>query len=630
MNNENFLDFLSDNHKLPTFNLPTDAVPFIARSLKPSGDEQIEVSMSTGLEQALTQYAPGKELVVRKKTYRSAGLYIDYPPRLEADDLTGDEEQDNEAKVNASINRFSLWFEKKLKTAPNKWIFWHHRCSKKSCQHTLESNKPRSETPEAENTCEMCKSADSKFITVPVVRPPGFAPLVNEANGRIMDADRSDSQVFRNNTKWPTAIQGDQPDEEIALNSMKIRLLTHKELININPGQSDIGDERVVQYGFAFCRKCGALEHEHLPQEHRRPYAIPFNDLNFSGVNSSTELGRQATREFNERRRQKCNHEGSHEHTAITDPEGDVYTKLVLGRLFTTDLIVFRIPWNTSAFVSMDPAGGKKYNPSSIAAKTLLRSMLNTITTDDALGLNIEDSDVDGDVRRYRDGEEEGWDLFIYERSDGGIGLLSALFEKLKSIIEDFNPEELEETKLFGKLWKTLRGDVCTTRLPNDAGEYVTVHGRPCKSICSGCLLDYTTQYMEHELDRTLGFHLFASALFGDQFEEHVMPYMADDQLNLWQLMKRKEQHQTATPHFLTDTLGEVRQGNFDGIELRKVDYIDSNGVEYSVHSPLMKTAAGSNTFTRTDLYQEPTKILNSFTSQFAQAWDEWDDEEDA
>ena len=197
---------------------------------------------------------------------------------------------------------------------------------------------------------------------------------MNEANGRIVDADRSDSQVFRNNTKWPTAIQGDQPDDEIALNSMKIRLLNHKELININPGRSDIGDERVVQYGFAFCRKCGALEHEHLPQEHRRPYAIPFSDLNFSGVNSNTELGQQATSEFNVRRRQKCNHEGSHEHTAITDPEGDVYTKLVLGRLFTTDLIVFRIPWNTSAFVNMDPAGGKKYNPSSIAAKTLLRS----------------------------------------------------------------------------------------------------------------------------------------------------------------------------------------------------------------------------------------------------------------
>ena len=163
MNNENFLDFLSDNHKLPTFNLPTDAVPFIARSLKPSGDEQIEVSMSTGLEQALTQYAPGKELVVRKKTYRSAGLYIDYPPRLDAGDLTGDEEQDNETKVNASINRFSLWFEKKLQTALNKWIFGTIVAQKRSCQHTSRATNPEAKRLRLRRlaTCANLQTANS-------------------------------------------------------------------------------------------------------------------------------------------------------------------------------------------------------------------------------------------------------------------------------------------------------------------------------------------------------------------------------------------------------------------------------------------------------------------------------------
>ena len=32
----NFLDFLSEHHKLPSFNLPTDAVSFVARSLTPT------------------------------------------------------------------------------------------------------------------------------------------------------------------------------------------------------------------------------------------------------------------------------------------------------------------------------------------------------------------------------------------------------------------------------------------------------------------------------------------------------------------------------------------------------------------------------------------------------------------
>lgn len=616
MNDENFLDFLSDNHKLPTFNLPTDAVPFIARSLKPSGDEQIEVSMSTGLEQALTQYAPGKDLVVRKKTYRSAGLYLDYPPRLIADDLEGkNEEEQNEKKVNSIVNRFSLWFERNIETAPNKWIFWHHRCSKKSCQHTLESKLPRSQTPEAEEKCKMCQAEDSTFLTVPVVRPPGFAPLVNETNGRIVDADKSDSQIFRSNTKWPTAIQGDEPEDEIGIGNMKIRFLRHKELININPGRSDIGDEQDTEYGFAFCRKCGALEHDRLALEHRRPYAIPFSDLNFSGINSNTEPGRLATATFNQLRKQKCDHESDSSHTTIRDKEGESYNKIVLGRLFTTDLIVFRIPWNTLKFVDMDPQHSTKYNPSNMAAKTLLRGLLNTITTDESLGLNIEDSDVDGDVRRYRDGAQEGWDIFIYERSDGGIGLLSALFESFKRIAADFDPNQLEQSPLLGKLWRTLRGDSCTTRRPNQNGEYVTVYSRPCKNICSGCLLDYTTQYMEHELDRTLGFHLLAHAIFDEEFEQHVIPYMADDQLSLCQLMTRIETHSDAEPHYLADQLGEVRVGDCTGIELRKVDYIESNTTQYRIHSPLLKTIS-SNSFIRTDLYQEPTRILNQLSNQ--------------
>ena len=59
---ENLLDFLGKRHMLPTFNLPTDAVPFIVRSRSRRGSgEQIHVRMSTGLEQALTQYGPGKK-----------------------------------------------------------------------------------------------------------------------------------------------------------------------------------------------------------------------------------------------------------------------------------------------------------------------------------------------------------------------------------------------------------------------------------------------------------------------------------------------------------------------------------------------------------------------------------------
>ena len=44
-----FLEFLSRNHILPSFNLPIDAVPFVARTTV-GGDEFIVARMSDGLK----------------------------------------------------------------------------------------------------------------------------------------------------------------------------------------------------------------------------------------------------------------------------------------------------------------------------------------------------------------------------------------------------------------------------------------------------------------------------------------------------------------------------------------------------------------------------------------------------
>ena len=45
---DKLLEFLSRNHYLPSFNLPIDAVPFIARTTL-DGEERIEARMSDGL-----------------------------------------------------------------------------------------------------------------------------------------------------------------------------------------------------------------------------------------------------------------------------------------------------------------------------------------------------------------------------------------------------------------------------------------------------------------------------------------------------------------------------------------------------------------------------------------------------
>ena len=257
-----------------------------------------------------------------------------------------------------------------------------------------------------------------------------------------------------------------------------------------------------------------------MPESHHRPYSIPQQDINFFGIPKDTEEGSKAIADFNDLRSQKCNHKSEEANTAIFD-RNDAYTRILLGRTFITDVLVFRIPWDTDDFVDMDPPPGRT-NVSRMAALTLLRSLLEAVTGDVSLGLNISESDVDGDIRRYRQEDEEGWELYIFERSDGGIGLLQALFDLLCKRHHEFDLDKPQEFPIIGRALQRLSGRNCTTQVPDVNGNYVTVKERPCKHICSGCLLDYSTQYMEKDLDRTSGYHLLLYALYGDNFQQKL------------------------------------------------------------------------------------------------------------
>lgn len=603
----NFLDFLSEHHKLPSFNLPTDAVSFVARSLTPTGDEQIEVKMSNGLEKALTQYSPGKEIIVKKKTYMSGGLYLDFPPRPTAEELEHLSIPERySARVDSVIDRFGYWFRNVEDDSDDTTLTWHHRCSTKSCQHTLESTRPKSETPEASEPCKMC--GVGVFKTIPMLRPPGFAPLVRSSDGSIVDVSKQRNTEYRITTKWPTQIIGEIEENEIKFGQhLELRMVSGKTLVNINPGKGQIEEED--GFGFTFCKKCGSLSHDDLPSEHSRPYAIPFQDLNYCGLPNDTEDGRTAIRSFQDRRIAKCDHNSDPSHTAIVD-SGDLHRRLVLGRTFVTDVLVFRIPWDTDDFVSMDPAKGST-NTSQISALTLLRSLLEGVTGDTSLGLNISESDIDGDIRRYRHEGEEGWELYIFERSDGGIGLLQALFQMLRSRHHEFDLNNPQDFPVIGRALNRLSGLNCTTQVPGADGKYTTVRERPCKHICSGCLLDYSTQYMEKDLDRTSGYHFLLYALYGDDFQEHLGTTMSDDQKNLHSLIQRLEGGEIAEIIYGGDVIGRLAEVVEVDIDLRSVSCVELDGIQYTVSSPLLSELEDTS-FSRDVLLNNPEQILIS------------------
>ena len=612
----NFLDFLSDTHKLPSFNLPTDAVPFIARTLKSrTQNEEISVNMSTGLEQALTQYAPGKELVVRKKSYVSGGLYLDYPPRPtpeELEDLGAGERYNR--RISSVVNRFLLWFEQAEEDEHRRFLSWHHRCNQPSCQHTLQEDRPRSEVPAASQTCQMCDIG--QFVSIPMLRPPGFAPLV-WPDGRVVETD-ADNYDFRLSTKWPTQIIGDNDTEDsLELGDrMNIRFMKARSLVNINAGKGQIEEED--GFGFSFCRKCGNLSHdaENVLGPHNRPYAIPATDRNYCGIPTSdlSQEARSANDNFRDARQSQCNNSDTPEHCIIYDGETP-YRRLILGRKFTTDLIVFRIPWDTINFITMDP-GEDAENISRIGALTVLRAFLESITGDDSLGLNIENSDVDGDVRRYRDGDEEGWELFIFERSDGGIGLLQALYNHLEVNQNDFDLDDPYDFPVIGRALSRLEGRHCSTLIPIQNGDYVSVHQRPCKHICKGCLLDYSTQYLEADLERTTGHHLLLYALYGSDFEDRIGITMTDDQKSLHSLLQSIDGMEDADLIESDRSLGHYGEEHDDPPDSN--DLLGAIGVRhgdniYTIHSPLFSRDDDSFSFSRNNLHNDPLSIIQAF-----------------
>ena len=166
--------------------------------------------MSTGLEQALTQYGPGKELMVKKEEYISHGLYLDFPPRptQEEYDACASDEQRDQLRLNSVTNRFQRWFEE-AEEIDNQDEYgdlsWLHMCDNINCRNTIDHPGPRETTPERfeiEEGCPLCK--DGQFISTPLLRPPGFAPLINAEKGDVQNPNSSESYQHVLSTRWPT------------------------------------------------------------------------------------------------------------------------------------------------------------------------------------------------------------------------------------------------------------------------------------------------------------------------------------------------------------------------------------------------------------------------------------------
>jgi hypothetical protein len=492
---DKLLEFLSRNHYLPSFNLPIDAVPFIARTTL-DGEERIEARMSDGLEKALHGYAPGAEVTYKKKEFVVGGIFLEYMPRKPIDE---DEEPLKKAQIltNEVINRTQYWF------SIQKNIKFFHMC--KMCKNTLQFDSTPPEHVEAlSENCKVCGSDPEYWKTYPAIIPPGFGPLIRPATGRsgfstVADPDytRESKRMFTR-TRWPTSLINDESavseSKDLASKEDRWTLqLTYQEnvdIVNINAGYGNMDEDQ--EMGFAFCKKCGHMTPgKRLPtSRHLRPYAITRKDGMYSGAYSNDDL----KSDFESAMNGKCEH--STDETVIHGK-----SRLLLARKFTTNIMSLKIRWDDLHWVNLK----EEQETGERAAQTLCQGLLQAICNAET-EFAISPNDIGGDIRQMEK-PDQGFEIFIYERVDGGAGLLKEVYNRID---KDWNGPE-DRGVIFEQLTRILAGELCTITIP-DGGRRHTV-AQPCDQICNGCLQDFTTQHMSGELNRELGYHMLELAL---------------------------------------------------------------------------------------------------------------------
>jgi hypothetical protein len=487
-NSEKLLEYLSRSHFLPSFNLPIDAVPFIARGMQ-NGEEKIIARMSDGLEKALVGYAPGKELTYKKQDFIVGGIYLEYMPRKEIADGT-DSLAAARIRMEEVLNRTRHWF-----TIP-KNILYFHMC--KNCKHTLPcTEEVPSEVPDVNKKCNVCKAED-KWLSLPMIRPPGFAPLIRQREDRPNFAEvddpnfSSDTNKFHFKTRWPTSlITNESQQKKLSLVDGRVELFYHQkiQILDVNAGMNQIEEEEGLM-GFAFCKDCGHMSPNRIKSDHLRPYAITYEDGRFAGVFQHDTLKEQ----FNTKRARKC---------SSANKEINGIDRLLLGRLFTTNVLSLKIKWDEK-WVDLQEKDGRIIGRR--GAMTLCQALLQSICDADT-GLAISPNDLGGDIRQTED--QEGFEIFIYEKVDGGAGLLVDIFEQIE---RDWNGVNDRGT-IFNKVKQILSGQTCIRKSNAFKDNISRKISHPCEHICSGCLQDFSTQHIAGELNRESGFQFMELSL---------------------------------------------------------------------------------------------------------------------
>ena len=211
-----FFDDLFEKGVLPTYSFPLDVIEF---NIEDTTTGETKLSPQRSIDIAINEYAPGRTIVVDKKTYKSAGIYT--PIRRK--DITNfykpaepyfNEENGYFSEIYMCSNPLCGWFGK--------------------------------EAPE-NDLCPFCGQPIGEENKKNMLKPWGFAPL----NARDIPETEADSELSYSDEPCYSATPSSDL-KETKYSNLKICNRKNEEIIILNKG--------IDGQGFDVCRHCGAAQ----------------------------------------------------------------------------------------------------------------------------------------------------------------------------------------------------------------------------------------------------------------------------------------------------------------------------------------------------------------------------------
>jgi hypothetical protein len=240
------LDTLFEKGVLPTYAFPTDLCSFVIQEWdRDTHGVAVKERPQLAKSQALSEYAPGRLLVVNKQTYRVGGVFVEGKP---------------------SASPAAALFASGLRR--------HIGCDQ--CGYLQLAEDP-ADAPVEGDPCSVCGNA---LRSRELLDPPAFTP---EEGHALREGDRDQDLTYASSAQLPELPERDAFDWlELAGSRLRYAYGKQVPLVVANKGQNGAG--------FAICELCGAAWlDEDVPggTSHQRPFLISRNILAQEGASSS-------------------------------------------------------------------------------------------------------------------------------------------------------------------------------------------------------------------------------------------------------------------------------------------------------------------------------------------------------